>query len=228
MIEKFKTMVKDLGIELNEEQLDQFDTYYRELVEWNKKINLTAITDLEGVYTKHFYDSLTMNKAVDFHSQTLLDVGSGAGFPSIPLKIVYPDLDVTIVDSLNKRIVFLKELTKKLNVKATLIHGRVEELDTRNHYDIVTARAVANLRVLGELCIPFVKKDGLFISFKGPKYIEELKLCDNLLSKLNTTVENVIEYHVGDSFRALLIFKKEKESALKYPRRFGFIKSNPL
>ncbi len=228
MIEKFKGLLKGIGLEINEKQEKQFAIYYKELVEWNEKINLTAITDLEGVYIKHFYDSLTMVKAVDFKEQTLLDVGSGAGFPSIPLKILFPNLQITIIDSLKKRIVFLEDLTKKLDVEATLIHGRAEEHENRNSYDIVTARAVANLRILGELCIPFVKKEGSFISLKGPKYKEELETCQNLFSKLNAKVENVVEYNVEDSFRALLVIRKIEKSKIKYPRRFSQIKSNPL
>lgn len=228
MIDAFKEKLKELNIELTELQIKQFELYFKELIEWNSKMNLTAITDVEGVYMKHFYDSLTVNKAVDFDSQSILDVGSGAGFPSIPLKIVYPNLDVTIIDSLNKRIVFLTELTSTLGIEATLIHGRAEEFKHKNKYDIVTARAVANLRILGELCIPFVKKGGVFISLKGPKYKEELESCQTLFKKLNASVKEVIEYEIDDNFRALLVIKKEKESSVKYPRRFGLIKSNPL
>lgn len=228
MNEQFRLLLEDIGLELNEKQEKQFAIYYKELVEWNNKINLTAITDEVGVYVKHFYDSLTMNKAVTFEHQSILDVGSGAGFPSIPLKIMYPDIKVTIIDSLKKRIVFLEDLTSKLNVDATLIHGRAEEHDRKNCYDIVTARAVANLRILGELCIPFVKKDGLFISLKGPKYKEELKDCGTLFNKLNAKIDNVIEYSIEDSFRALLMIKKIEKSRKIYPRRFSQIKSNPL
>lgn len=227
-MKKFIELLKELEVELNARQLEQFEIYFTELIDWNEKINLTAITDREGVYVKHFFDSITVKKVCDCSNQSVLDVGSGAGFPSIPLKIVFPDLDVTIVDSLKKRITFLESLTQKLDIKVKLIHGRAEELPNKNSYDIVTARAVANLQLLGELCIPYVKKDGVFISLKGPKYKEELEKCNNLFKKLNAKVEKIVEYDVEDNFRVLLVIKKLNDSAEKYPRRFSKIKSNPL
>lgn len=224
----FIEYLSDIGIKLTEKQIKQFEIYYQLLIEWNEKMNLTAITEKDEVYAKHFYDSLCLNKAVDLSNQTILDVGSGAGFPSIPLKIVYPDLQITIIDSLNKRITFLKELCSKLDISATLIHGRAEEFDKKNSFDIVTARAVANLRLLGELCIPFVKKDGFFISLKGPKFIEEIKEGTRMLKELNASVHKTIEYEIEDNTRAIVIIKKENVSKNKYPRRFSKIKSNPL
>lgn len=227
-MKEFIDLLKEKGIELTDNQLNQFEIYYTELVEWNSKINLTAITEKRDVYIKHFFDSILVNKGCTLETQTLLDVGSGAGFPSIPLKIMYPELKITIIDSLNKRITFLKDLTKKLGIEATLIHGRAEEHPNKNMYDIVTARAVSNLRILGELCIPFVKPGGLFLSLKGPKASEELSESKTMLKSLQSTLEDTIVYKVDDSERRLLIIKKNGKSANKYPRRFSKIKSNPL
>lgn len=227
-MKKFYDLLLEEDIVLSNKQKEQFEIYFTELVEWNNKVNLTAITEKEEVYIKHFYDSILLHKAMGFNNQSILDVGSGAGFPSIPLKIIYPDLDVTIIDSLNKRIVFLTHLTEKLEINATLIHGRAEEHSLKNHYDIVTARAVSNLRMLGELCIPFVKKGGQFLSLKGPRAIEELNESKTMLHKLNSKLMKQIEYKVDDGDRVLLVFNKENVSANKYPRRFSKIKSNPL
>ena len=156
MKEQFISQLKLIGITLNDKQITQFEDYFLQLIEWNKKMNLTTITEKEEVYIKHFLDSVYLTKICKLDKQRILDVGSGAGFPSIPLKIVFPDLQVTIIDSLNKRIQFLEDLTKKLGINATLIHGRAEEHTKREYYDIVTARAVANQSILSELCIPFV------------------------------------------------------------------------
>ena len=145
---KFYEMLETLGITINDDQYNKFVTYFELLIEWNENINLTSITELKDVFIKHFFDSLCLVKGIDLNNQTLLDVGSGAGFPSIPLKIVFNNLEVTIIDSLNKRIKFLEALTKALDMDVRLIHGRVEEHNYKNHYDIVTARAVSNLRVL--------------------------------------------------------------------------------
>lgn len=227
-MEKFYQLLSLEGITLNQKQKEQFEIYYNELIEWNTKVNLTAITEKEEVYIKHFYDSILLHKALKFTNQSILDVGSGAGFPSIPLKIVYPDINVTIIDSLNKRITFLNHLVEKLEIKATLIHGRAEEHELINHYDLVTARAVSNLRMLGELCIPFVKKSGYFLSLKGPKAKEELNESKTMLKKLNTKLEEVIEYQVEDGNRVLLVFQKIQNTNKKFPRRFSQIKSNPL
>ncbi len=166
MREKFELLLNGLNINLTQKMYDQFMKYYEILIEWNSKINLTAITDFDDVFIKHFYDSLCLVKGIKLTNQSLLDVGSGAGFPSIPLKIVYEDLEITIIDSLNKRINFLKLLTKELNINAKLIHGRAEEHKSRDYYNLVTARAVSNLQVLSELCIPYVKKEGYFIALK--------------------------------------------------------------
>ena len=163
------------GITLSDEQKKQFDQYFHLLVEWNEKMNLTAITDEEGVYLKHFYDSLALGFHHELTDQTLCDVGAGAGFPSIPLKIVFPDLKVTIVDSLNKRITFLNTLVETLGLKdVQCFHDRAETFgqnkEFRASFDVVTARAVAKLSVLSEFCMPLVKKQGYFLALKSGAY----------------------------------------------------------
>lgn len=228
MREKFELLLNDINIELTDEKYNQFMKYYELLIEWNEKINLTAITDFEDVFIKHFYDSLCLVKGIDLNKQTLFDVGSGAGFPSIPLKIIFEDLDITIIDSLNKRINFLKVLIKELGIEAKLIHGRAEEHKHRNYYDIVTARAVSNLQVLSELCIPFVKKSGVFIALKGLNYQDELEKSNKAISILGGRLENVVEYEIEGQRRSLIIIEKVKDTNTKYPRIYGKIKSNPL
>ncbi len=228
MREKFELLLNGLDIELTEKKYDQFIKYYEILVEWNSKINLTAITEFEDVFIKHFYDSLCLVKGIKLTNQLLFDVGSGAGFPSIPLKIIYSDLDVTIIDSLNKRINFLKLLTKELSIDIRLIHGRAEEHKNKNYYDLVTARAVSNLQILSELCIPFVKKEGYFIALKGSNFKEELEKSSNVIKTLGGKLNEVIEYTIEGLGRSLIIIKKVKETNSKYPRIYGKIKSNPL
>lgn len=228
MRKRFELLLKELDIELTEKMYEQFIIYYETLIEWNSKINLTSITEFNDVFIKHFYDSLCLVKGVELNKQTLLDVGSGAGFPSIPLKIIYEELDITIIDSLNKRIKFLEVLIDKLNIEANLIHGRAEEHKNKNYYDLVTARAVSNLRILNELCIPFVKKDGLFIALKGSNYLEELNNSKKGIKVLGGEISKVIQYDVLGDGRSLIIINKVNETNIKYPRIYGKIKSSPL
>ena len=192
--EEFIKALLEKGIELTDKQLDQFEKYYELLVEWNEKMNLTAITNKEDVYLKHFYDSLTPSFDFDFNNQSLCDIGAGAGFPSIPLKIVYPDLKITIVDSLSKRITFLNHLVKELeldNVKAIAARAEEYAVNNREAFDIVTARAVARLNILDELCLPLVKPNGYFITLKGAQGTLELEECKQGISKLGGKVENI-------------------------------------
>jgi len=240
-IERFQTELQKNDIHLTQKQLDQFETYWKMLVKWNEKINLTAITEREEVYLKHFYDSLTgafyfpfVQKEND-PAPTLCDVGAGAGFPSIPIKIAFPHLQVTIVDSLKKRITFLEELAKELQLENVhFYHDRAETFGQnplhREKYDIVTARAVARLSVLSELCLPLVKKNGYFIAFKGSSGKEELVEAQKALSILGAHTENVHHFHlpIEDSERTLLIFKKDKQTPKKYPRKPGVPSKNPL
>jgi len=223
----------NLNINLTDEALNRFNTYYEFLVSYNEHTNLTAITDYDSVMIKHFYDSLILSKALPSGKIKLLDVGAGAGFPSVPNAIINSDLDVTIIDSLNKRIIFLNELCKKLaisNVKP--IHGRAEEyaLDNRESFDVVTARAVARLNILIELCIPFVKKGGLFIAMKSKEGQEELNEALNGIKLLGGEVIDRLDFTLPNDMgeRELIIIKKVKDTPLKYPRKFALIKNKPL
>ena len=229
--EEFVLEVGKLGIDLSEKQLLQLEKYYELLVEWNEKINLTAITDKEDVYLKHFYDSLTITKVIDLNNiESLCDIGTGAGFPGIVLKIAYPDLNITLVDALNKRINFLNEVITNLILEnVTLVHARAEEYakENRSKFDVVTARAVASLPVLLEYSLPIVKVNGCFIAYKG---MEDISNSNNALNILNGKVEEKIEFKLPkeESERTLIKIKKLKEISNKYPRRFSEIKKKPL
>jgi len=193
-------------------------------------MNLTAITDKDDVYLKHFLDSVKLVLLGDLSDKSILDVGSGAGFPSIPLKILVPSLKVTIIDALQKRILFLDELIHLLGLEGVrLIHGRAEELKELESFDIVTSRAVARLQVLAELTIPFVKKDGIMVAMKSLLYEEELKASQNAIQTLGAKFNQVIPYHLNQDIElCLLVFKKIKTTPMGYPRNFGLIKKKPL
>ena len=226
----FVGLAKDLGIELTSEMLHQYQTYYEFLISENEKINLTGIVDIDGVYLKHFYDSLTMVKANISKDAHICDIGAGAGFPSIPLKIAYPSLKITIVDSLQKRTVFLNELVRKLGLSdVNIIWGRAEEVSNAD-FDIVTARAVARLNILDELCLPLVKKDGYFIAMKSASLEEEIKEAKQGISILGGRIEEVISFElpIENSLRNILVVKKIKDTPGKYPRKFASIKKSPL
>ncbi|MGO1923854.1 MAG: 16S rRNA (guanine(527)-N(7))-methyltransferase RsmG [Jeotgalicoccus sp.] len=234
---EFINALKDQGIELSAVQIGQFNTYYKMLVEWNEKINLTAVTEKEEVYLKHFYDSITPLFYADIEEgASLCDVGAGAGFPSIPMKIIRPDLKVTIVDSLNKRINFLNELTAVLGLdKIHLVHDRAEtfgnhKADARHMFDVVTARAVAQLNVLSELCLPLVRTGGQFIVMKGKKAQEELdesKFALNLLGGELTKVHQ-LSLPKEESDRYIMIIDKKRKTPKKYPRKPGTPNKSPL
>ncbi len=221
----------NLDINLNKRLNDfKFNKYYQILIETNKKTNLTRITDETEVYYKHFYDSIVLSKWLNLSNKSLLDIGAGAGFPSIPLKIIEPSLDITIVDSLNKRILFLTELIKQLDLEnIKLIHGRAEEFPLKNNFDFVSSRAVARLNILVELTLPFVKIGGYFIAYKSIKYQEELKEAMSGIKLLGGKVESIKEYLISENEMHVLIFiKKIKSTPLNYPRIYGKIKKNPL
>lgn len=228
IITKFENLLHQHGLELSDVQKKQFDIYYRMLVEWNQKINLTGITDEEGVYVKHFYDSLIPSFDIEIKG-SLCDVGSGAGFPSIPLKIMYPDLKVTIVETLNKRVNFLRELCDALNIEVTLLHARAEDcVELRETFDFVTARAVAHLPLLCELCIPLVKVGGRFVVMKGSNGKEELEESKKALQVLGCEVENIFENHEEEMTRINIECRKMRKTPKGYPRAFAKMKKSPL
>ncbi len=228
MVKDYINIFKDNQIQLTKKQICQFEKYFELLVEWNEKINLTAITEKEMVYYKHFLDSLSLRMVLENKEIEILDVGSGAGFPSIPMKILFPNIKVTIIDALNKRIKFLENLCDELSIEVDLIHGRAEEYNKKNYFDFVTARAVANLNMLCELCIPFVKIGGYFISMKGPKYTEEVSRCQSAFDTLGAELESTKSYEILNEEKTLLLIKKTHATKDKYPRKFNKIKNKPL
>lgn len=225
--------LKLIGIDIDQEKLNQLNRYYELLVRWNQKINLTAITEKNQVYLKHFYDSLTLNKIIDLKNEKkLCDIGTGAGFPGVVLKILFPNLEVTLVDSLRKRIDFLNLVIEELKLKGIIaINTRSEEyaLIHREEFDIVTARAVAPLNILLEISIPLVKKNKYFIAMKGNIEKEE-KTFDNAASILNTKIIEIKEFILPTelSNRTLIKFQKLEITNKKYPRKFSEIKKKPL
>ncbi|MFD0942757.1 16S rRNA (guanine(527)-N(7))-methyltransferase RsmG [Savagea faecisuis] len=234
--QQFIEALRAKGIDLSERQIEQFRTYFTELVEWNEKMNLTAITDEPSVYLKHFYDSISAAFYVDFSKEmTVCDVGAGAGFPSIPLKICYPHIELTIVDSLNKRITFLNHLADELQLENVhFVHARAEEFGKnkayREQFDLVTARAVARLSVLSELCVPLVKKGGQFVAMKGAAGPEELIDAKSALNILGVELVEQFDFELPeeDSERTLYVFDKVKVTPKKYPRKPGTPNKSPL
>lgn len=234
-IEWLSEKLKEHDIELSSTQKEQFQTYYKLLVEWNEKMNLTSITDEHDVYLKHFYDSIAPSFYYDFNGPlTLCDVGAGAGFPSIPLKIIFPELKVTIVDSLNKRIQFLNHLSDALNLQdVSFVHDRAETFgkgDYRESYDIVTARAVARLTVLSELCLPLVKKGGQFIALKSSKGEEELDEAKFAINVLGGNVKETFNFELPEDAgeRQMIVIDKRRQTSKKYPRKPGTPNKSPL
>jgi 16S rRNA (guanine527-N7)-methyltransferase len=234
MTEKeFIDALKELNITPSEKQLEQLNYYYELLIEWNEKINLTAITEKKDVYLKHFYDSLTITKVIDLNNyNTLCDVGTGAGFPGIVLKIFFPNLKVTLIDALNKRLIFLNEVIAKLELKdITTIHARVEEYGVKNReqYEIVVARAVANLPVLLEYLTPIVMTRGYVITMKGDVK-DELINSNHAIKELNLNLEKNVVFKLPyeNSQRTILLFQKEAMTNSKYPRRYAEIEKRPL
>ena len=234
--QQFLDALLEHGIELDSSQINQFAKYYELLVEWNEKMNLTAITDEPSVYLKHFYDSISAAFYIDMKgSKTICDVGAGAGFPSIPLKICFPELQVTIVDSLKKRIGFLEHLAAELNLEnVAFVHARAEDFGQNKKYretfDIVTARAVARLSVLSELCVPLVKKGGIFVSMKGAAAADELADAKKAIVVLGATLkeEYTFTLPMEESERNLFVFSKVKNTPGKYPRKPGIPNKTPI
>lgn len=232
----FQANLIEHGIELSEHQLAQFKLYYELLVEWNEKMNLTAITDQEEVYLKHFFDSLTASFHFDFSQPlTVCDVGAGAGFPSIPLKIVYPHLQMTIVDSLKKRVTFLNHLADELNLtEIAFYHDRAENFGKnkkfRESFNAVLSRAVARSSVLSELCLPLVKVGGDLIMMKGANFQEEKKASEAAVEVLGGDWRNIHEFllPIENSERNIAIIHKKRKTPAKYPRKAGLPNKEPI
>lgn len=239
---RFQTWMKEelgeLEIALTDQQLEQFYRYYELLVEWNKVMNLTAITEMEDVVTKHFVDSLSLVKAVkdlETAEYRILDLGTGAGFPGIPLKIAFPNLQITLLDSLNKRIKFLNEVISQLGLrKIEAIHGRAEDYgrdkEYRETYDFCVSRAVANLATLSEYCMPYVKIGGAFVPYKSGKLEEELVQAKGAVKLLGGKVEDVIAFTLpkADADRTFVVIRKMEGTSRKYPRKAGLPSKEPL
>ncbi|MGG2025259.1 16S rRNA (guanine(527)-N(7))-methyltransferase RsmG [Gottfriedia sp. S16(2024)] len=234
--EQFIAALKDKGIHLSAFQLKQFDIYFHTLVEWNNKMNLTAITEEDEVYLKHFYDSISAAFYFDFAGEiTLCDIGAGAGFPSIPIKICFPSIKLTIVDSLQKRITFLNHLAKELQLEnVSFIHDRAETFakrtGMRESFDVVTARAVARMSVLTELCLPLVKQNGHFVALKGAAGQEELEKANYAIKTLGGEVKSINHFTLPseDSDRNIVIVEKKRKTPTKYPRKPGTPGKEPL
>ncbi|QYN55914.1 16S rRNA (guanine(527)-N(7))-methyltransferase RsmG [Lactobacillus panisapium] len=236
--EQFVQELSKRNFKLNEKQINQFNQYFTSLIAANQKVNLTRITEEDDVYLKHFFDSLTplfTFSEVFKPGDTVCDVGAGAGFPSIPLKILQPELKVTIVDSLGKRLTFLHDLIEKLQLQdVTLVHGRAEDVGQnklyREQFDIVTARAVANMAVLSEYCLPLVKKSGYFVALKGPKAEKELQDGQKAISLLGGKVIQTEELQLPTSSeeRTLILVQKVKATPKKYPRQAGTPHRKPI
>lgn len=227
--------IKDYKITLTENQYEQFQKYFELLVEWNKKMNLTAITDESGVALKHFADSLSLLNFVDIpQNSTLVDVGTGAGFPGVVLKIARPDIKLTLIDSLNKRLVFLNEVCSQLGIDAELIHSRAEDgardEKLRESFDFVASRAVARMNVLSEYCLPYVKVGGAFCAMKGAQANEEFKESLNAINTLGGKLENKYFFELPENGgeRAIAVVRKVKNTPQKYPRQSGKIKAKAL
>lgn len=232
----FTEKLKHLFIELDKKQIEQFHKYYEILVKWNKFMNLTAITEYEEVIEKHFIDSLTIEKAIDVSKvYTVIDVGTGAGFPGIPLKIAYPHLKVTLLDSLSKRVKFLNEVITELeleNIEA--IHGRAEDIARKTEYreknDLCVSRAVANLSTLSEYCLPYVKVEGMFIPYKSGNIDEELENSKKAISILGGEIKDIVKFNLPgtDIGRSFVKIKKIKITGKRYPRKAGLPSKEPL
>ena len=227
--------IKDYKITLTENQYEQFQKYFELLAEWNKKMNLTAITDESGVALKHFADSLSLLNFVDIpQNSSLVDVGTGAGFPGVVLKIARPDIKLTLIDSLNKRLVFLGEVCAQLGIEAELIHSRAEDgardEKLRESFDFAVSRAVARMNVLSEYCLPYVKVGGAFCAMKGAQANEEFKESLNAINTLGGKLEKKYFFELPENGgeRAIAVVRKVKNTPQKYPRQSGKIKAKAL
>ena len=234
--ELLKLSAASIGVELSEKQIRQFIKYYEILVEWNSFMNLTGITEYEEVVQKHFVDSLALCKSIDLSNvNNLIDIGTGAGFPGVPLKIAYPHLKVTLLDSLQKRIKFLNEVVSQLGLEdVETIHGRAEDFAKpsmkRETYDVCVSRAVANLASLSEYCLPYIKLGGYFIPYKSGKVDEELEESKKAVFLLGGKIEEEVKFYLPDSdiSRSLIKIKKVGATPKKYPRKSGLATKEPI
>lgn len=231
----FDQGLKEIGIDLTDYQRQQFIDYYEMLIEKNKVMNLTTITELSEVITKHFIDSLSIVKVIELQNQKILDLGTGAGFPGIPLKIVYPELNIVLLDSLNKRLIFLNEVIEKLKLSGIqTLHGRAEDygkdVKYREQFDLCVSRAVAKLTSLSEYCLPYVKKDGFFIAYKSGKVEEELASSEKAIKILGATIDKVTDFNLPgtDMERTFVVIKKHQKTPKIYPRSAGKPSKEPL
>jgi len=233
-LELLQSEAEKFGIELSKNQLERFSLYAQILVEWNKKVNLTAITEPDKIAMLHFADSLSLLYALEIpQNATVIDVGTGAGFPGVPVKILRDDINLTLLDSLNKRLDFLKELSAVLLQKNVFVHSRAEDAgaktEHREKYDIAAARAVAPLNSLCEYCLPFVKPSGYFAAMKGSNYLEETELAQNAIELLGGQVEKTVPLTLADgSKRGIVIIKKISQTSTKYPRTAAKMTKKPL
>lgn len=233
-LDQFKKGLSDLNIDLTEKQIEQFLKYYEILVETNKVMNLTAITEFDEVIEKHFLDSLSLVRVFDLNRNVkILDLGTGAGFPGIPLKIAFPEIDIVLADSLNKRVKFLNEVVETLQLKQVeMVHGRAEELAKnkkyREQFDLCTSRAVANLSSLSEYCIPFVKEGGKFISYKSGEIEEEVDQAKRAIHVLGGKLDRVYKFDLHEQKRSFVIIEKVKKTPAVYPRKAGTPTKEPL
>ncbi len=230
-LDEFKSEVNKLGVPVTEKEINLLEKYYNLLIEYNEKINLTAITEKKDVYLKHFYDSLTLVKAIDFAKiESMCDIGTGAGFPGIVIKIFYPNIKLTLVDALNKRINFLKEVVFELGLNdVNLVHARAEDYakDNREMFDLVTARAVAKLSILMEYSMPMVKINKFFVAMKGQ---DDISVSNRVLDVLSSKLEKVICFELPKEagIRNLVLIKRVGDISIKYPRKYSDMKKKPL
>lgn len=232
--DKFIEELNKISISLSEKQLKQFQIYYDMLVEKNKVMNLTGITEWDEVLEKHFLDSVSLIRAINLNQElTVMDMGTGAGFPGIPLKIVFPNLRITLADSLNKRVLFLQEVIDALELEGIeAIHGRAEDLARdkkyRERYDLSVSRAVANLATLSEYCLPFVKLGGQFISYKSGEVEEEIASSKSAVFLLGGKIKDTVKFELGESGRSFIVIDKVKGTPKTYPRKAGTPSKKPL
>ena len=234
-IEILRESARELDIKLTQQQLIQFDVYLQFLVQYNEHTNLTSITEPSQIVIKHFLDSLLLTKSVKIvENSKVVDIGTGAGFPGVPVKIAYPEIKLSLIDSLNKRLIFLEELSEKLGINYEIIHKRAEEcgkdLNYREKFDIVTSRAVASLNVLAEYCLPYAKVGGIFVALKGPNVEEEINNAKTAILKLGGKIVGKRNFDLpdGSGKRSIIIVEKVKNTPSEYPRQGVKIAKKPL